>query len=412
MKNILIIGNSAAGIAAAEAIKERDKESSITVISDEESLPYFRYMISDYLSGKVTQEQIRYKSGEFFSENNIQIILNKKVIRINLKKNQVVTEDKNTFNYDCLLLANGASPEFPDIKGNNKKGVFGFRSIKDVKEILELVQISDTVCVLGGGIAGLSAACALKQRGLDTKVIVKSNHILPQIIDEQAADLFRKKFEENDIEIITNIEAEEVLGNGDVKAIKLDSGKVIGCQIVIIAKGDKPNVKIAEDIQITIDKGICVDEHMRTNISNIYAAGDVCKMQNASSSLWTDALEQGRVAGCNILGEDVRYESKIPFNSAKFFGIPVVSIGAYEYKDKYEVIIKSQVSSNVYKKLLVEGDYLVGAILVGNIDKSEIFSRLIKDKINIGRIKDRLLSDNLDYQGIEDLNKEEDKIYV
>jgi len=418
MKQIVIIGNSAAGVAALEAIRKKDKQNKITVISDEDYPSYCRCVISDYLAGKVEQDQLIYRSGEFFSENNIELILNRKIIEVRPKKNQIIAEDKTKFEYDYLVLANGASPKFPDIKGSNKRGVFGFRTIKDTKEILDLAQIADTVCVLGGGLIGLKAAYGLKKRGLDVKVIIKSKQVLSQIIDEQAASLFRKRLEENGIQILTGLGVGEILGNGDAKALKLDSGKVIGCQIIIVAKGVGPNIDLVKDTDIEINKGILVDEYMHTNIENIFAAGDVVETldiatgQKTINALWPNAVDQGKIAGKNIVGEQVSYDGSIGMNSVEFFDLPLVSMGVFKQKDNHEVLVKSRPDENIYKKLVLEDNRLVGGIFVGNINQSGVFLKLIREKIDISNIKDDLLNDNFSYPNIMDLIKEEDKIYV
>jgi len=418
MKQIVIIGDSAAGVAAVEAIRKRDKESKITVLSDEDFPSYCRCVISDYLFGKVKQEQLVYRSNEFFSENNVELILNKKVIKVDPKKNCITAEDKSKFNYDYLILANGASPKFPDIKGKNKKGVFGFRTIKDTKEILDLAQIADTACVLGGGLIGLKAAYGLKKRGLDVKVIIKSKQVLSQVLDEQAATLFGKRLEENGIQIMTGLGVEEILGNGDVKAIKLDSGKVIGCQITIIAKGVAPNINLIKDTNIKTNEGIAVDEYMHTNVGNISAAGDVVETldvatgQSTVNALWPNAVEQGKIAGNNLVGEKSAYEGSIGMNSVEFFDLPMVSMGVYKQKDIHQVLVKSRPAENIYRKLVIENNRLVGAILVGKINQAGVFLRLIRDRIDVSHIRDSILNDNFSYPTIKDLIKEEDKIYV
>ncbi|MEK7226803.1 MAG: FAD-dependent oxidoreductase, partial [Bacteroidota bacterium] len=178
MKNYVIIGNSAAGIAAIEAIRQRDKESKITVISNEGYLGYCRCLISYYLARQIKEDKLLYRKENFYQENNIELLLNKKVSRVDPKKNRVVCEDKFQISYDQLLIATGASPKFPEIQGIKKKGVFGLRTIKDAKEIDGLLAVTRAAAVLGGGLVGLKAACALKKRDVDVKVVIKSGQVL------------------------------------------------------------------------------------------------------------------------------------------------------------------------------------------------------------------------------------------
>jgi NADPH-dependent 2,4-dienoyl-CoA reductase/sulfur reductase-like enzyme len=192
MKQFLIIGNSAAGIAAAEAIRSKNKSDKITIISDENHPCYSRCLISYFLAGDIKENGVLYRNEEFFKQNNIELILGKKAVEIRPKKNVVVIEEKveedkepsvkrKQLEYDYLILANGASPKFPDKKGMQKKGVFGFRTIEDAKQISDLIPISTTACVMGGGLIGLKAAYALRKKNLEVKVIVKSNQVLSQV---------------------------------------------------------------------------------------------------------------------------------------------------------------------------------------------------------------------------------------
>jgi len=434
MKNITIIGISAAGVAAIEAIRKKDKQSKITVISDEEVPAYCRCVISDYLARKVGEEKLAYRGKDFFTTNKVDLKLNTKVIKVDPKKKRVVAEipkevdedskkkssnvEKIQFDYDVLLLANGASPKFPDTKGIKKKGVLGFRTIKDARTMIESSAIADTACVLGGGMIGLKAASGLSKRGMDVKVIIRSPHVLSQVLDSQAAEFFQKRISNNRIEIITGASVSEIVGNGDVKAVRLDSGKVVACQMVVVAKGVEPNIKILKDIDIKIDEGVCVDETMKTSIDNIYAAGDVCQAYDIAldkpwvNALWPNAVEQGKIAGSNIAGENIAYEGGIGMNSVEFFGLPMVSMGVYKENDNHEVMTKIRPEKEEYKKLVIEENRLVGAILVGEIAQAGVFLRLIREKTDISSIKDKLMHENFGYPNIKELVKEEDKIYV
>jgi len=429
-KQIVIIGDSAAGVSAVEAIRKKDKESKIVVLSDENFPSYCRCVISDFLAGKVTEDKLIYRSNEFFKENNVELKLSTKAIKVDPKKNRVVAEDisdnkaedkkarsaKLQFDYDALLLATGASPKFPDLKGIQKKGVFGFRTIQDTKDILQFVTMADTACVLGGGLIGLKAAYGLKKRGLDVKVIIRSPNVLSQVTDKTSAELIQKRLSENGIEILTGRDVSEILGNGDIKAVKLDNNKVIACQIVIAAKGVRPNTEIISETEIKVNEGICVDEYMKTNIPNIYAAGDVAETFDVTlnkpsvNALWPHAVDQGKISGANISGDSIKYDGSLGMNSVEFFDLPLVSMGIYKESQNHETL--SKIYNNDYKKVVIEGNRLVGAVLVGNINHSGVFLKLIRDKIDISQIKDRLLNENFGFADIRDLIKEEERIYV
>jgi len=301
MSNFVIIGNSAAGISAAEAIRSKDRQGKITIISDEDYNSYCRCLISYYLAGEITEQELIYRPEEFYKENNLSLILNREVVKVEPKKNRVAFEDKTAIDYDVLLIATGASAKLPEnLKGIKKRGVFGLRTIRDTKEILNLVPVSSSSCILGGGLVSLKAAYGLLKRKQELKVIVKSNFVLSQMLDEKGAGLFMKKFKDAGVEIMTGCDITEILGNGDLKAVRLDSGKVIACSILVVGKGVNPNTALVKDTEIKTDKGILVDEYMRTNIPNIFAAGDVVETfdiaykNRAVNALWPNAIEQGR----------------------------------------------------------------------------------------------------------------------
>jgi len=420
MKQFIIVGNSAAGISCVEAIRTKDKASKIIVISDEDYPAYCRCLISYYLAGEVKEDKILLRQKDFYRENNIELFLNKRVIQIQPKKNRIILEDKTFLNYDALLIATGASPKFPDIAGIKKRGVFGFRTLKDVKEIEDLLPVTKTVCVLGGGLIGLKAAYALHKRKIETKIIVKSKQVLSQMLDEPAAKIVQDKLSENGLEVIFGQDASEVIGNGDLKAIKLESGKVIGCSLVIVGKGIKPNIDLVKDSEIKINEGIIVNDFLRTTVPNIYAAGDCAESFDLTlgahtvNALWPIAVEQGKIAGLNMAGENIKYDGSLGMNSLEFFGLPVVSLGIYKVKAQeagYEELKTIDEKLKLYKKIILKNNFVVGAVLVGNIKNAGIFLRLIKEKIDTSSFKERLLSENFGYPEIMDLVKEE-KFYV
>ncbi|MDP1852813.1 MAG: FAD-dependent oxidoreductase [Candidatus Omnitrophota bacterium] len=418
MKNIVIIGNSAAGVAAIEGIRSRDRESKITVISDEAYLAYCRCLISNYLSGTVAEKDLTYRDAKFYKDNNVELLLEKKVERVDSKKKRIILEDKSQISYDSLIIATGSSPKIPkELKGVTKRGVFGFRTIKDTKEIITIASISHTSCVLGGGLIGLKAAYGLNKRKLDVKVIVKSGRILSQIADKTASELFLNCFQKNGIEVMLNTDISEIIGNGDLRAVKLDSGKAIGCSLVIVGKGVAPNIKLISETDIKTDKGILVDESMRTSVNDIYAAGDVAETfdltadKYENNALWPCAVEQGRIAGLNIAGENIKYTGSLGMNSVDFFGLPLVSMGAFD--TELEAASSLDREKNLYKKLVLKGSRLIGALLVGDIRNSGLYLRLIKEKADISKIKDDLLDANLSYAKIAELiKKKEEKIYL
>ncbi len=420
MKGIVIIGNSAAGISAAEAIRSKDRNSNIAIISDEDYNSYCRCLISYFLAGDIPEEKLVYRPDTFYKQNNLSLILGKKVVKVDPKKNRVMLEDKASIGYDTLLIATGASPKFPEgLKGIKKRGVFGLRTINETKEILNLLPRSSSSCILGGGLIGLKAAYGLLKRKQELKVVVKSEFILSQMLDKKGSGLLMKRFQEAGVEIMNGRDIVEILGNGDLKAVKLDSGKVIACSILVIGKGVKPNTDLIKDTQIKLEKGILVDEYMKTNIPNIFAAGDVAQTfdvaykNSAVNALWPNAIEQGRIAGLNIAGESVKYDGSMVMNSIEFFDLPIISMGITRPKGEgFEELILFDDKRDIYKKFVLANNRLVGMIAVGDIRNCGVFLRLIKEGTDISLIKHELTQETFNYARVLDLVKQKDEFFM
>lgn len=423
MKQFVIIGNSAAGIAAAESIRQNDKSSKITILSDEGYAAYCRCLISYYLAGEVSEENVVYRPESFYKENNIELLLNKKALSVDPDKNRIILADKGYIGYDALLIATGASAKFPQgVKGLKNKGVFGLRSLKDAKDIAGLLPtVSESACVLGGGLVGLKAGYALKKRGLKVKIIVKSKQVLSQMLDARAAGLVQNKLEENGIEIVMGEDAVEIIGDNRVKGIKLDSGKEIVCSLVIVGKGVSPNIDIGKEAKLKCAEGILTDNHLQSSVSGIYAAGDVCENldlsigKTAVNALWPVAVEQGRIAGANMAGKACVYDGSVGMNSIEFFGLPVISLGVYEIKNDAVSLEKLEMfdqKRGVYKKLILKEGVIIGAIMAGDIRNSGLFLSLIRDKVSVAALKDKLLLENFSYPQIAGMTREKEQMYV
>lgn len=421
MKQFVIIGNSAAGIAAAEAIRKTDKQSPVTIISDEDYLSYCRCLISYYLAGQVKEDKILYRPENFYKENNITLLLNKKVERVDPKKNRLVCADKTQVPFDALLVATGASPKFPDIKGIKKDNVFGLRTIKNAIDISGRLPITKSVCVLGGGLVGLKAAYALSKRNIDTKVIVKSKQVLSQMLDWTAAGYVQRRLVEHGVELVLGQDAVEIIGEGDIKAVKLDSGKAIGCELVVVGKGVKPNIELVREADLKTNEGIIANNLLQTSVPNIYTAGDVSESFDITlgapsiNALWPVAVEQGRAAGVNMCGGNVIYDGSLGMNALEFFGLAVISLGIYKKPENdptYEELVLDNPKEETYKKIVLRNNVIVGVILVKKISNSGVFLSLMRNKIDVSVFKNNLLDDGFGYPAIKDLVPSKERIYV
>jgi NAD(P)H-nitrite reductase large subunit len=312
--------------------------------------------------------------------------------------------------YDKLLIATGARAKSVDVTGVDKKGVQTLRNIDDARAIIKGLDKAKRIVVLGGGLIGLRDAYALRQRDKEVTVVVKSPQVLSQMVDADAAKIIASTLEKKGIKIMTGVAAKEITGKGSVEGILLDNGKKLECRLVIIGKGVKANTEIASEAGIKVEDGITVNEFLQTSDKDIFAAGDVAETYDIArgskriNALWPSAVEEGEVAALNMLGKKASYDGSLSMNSVDFFGLASISMGVTKPKEKgYEII--SRTKEDAYKKFVLKDNRITGMVLVGDIAPAGVVSALIKSKIDISGIKDKLLDDNFSYATIMPLVK-------
>ncbi|MCX6640449.1 MAG: FAD-dependent oxidoreductase [bacterium] len=406
----VIIGNSAAGIGAAEAIRQIDKEAPLTIISDESESAYSRALISYELAGWIGKGNLDLRPREFYQEKNIAAHLGKRAIKIDAGKKQVHLNDGSRVDYDRLLIATGGSPQQMGVPGEDKKGIFGFRNYRDLLNIYDAIITAEHGVVLGGGCIGLQAASGLHHHGVKTSIAIASAHLLSQVADAECGDIYQRLFESNGIAIKTSMKPVEFRGVGQVGSIGFDDGSEMPAQIVISGKGVKPNTELAEGTKIKVDRGIIVDDRMCTAEPDVFAAGDVAVTQDCVTcestvnAVWPCAYEQGRTAGFNMAGRDRVYDGSMRMNAAEFFRVPLISIGVVKPQgDGYEVHSYLDKSRMVYWKMVFKGKLLVGAVLVGRVERAGVLANLMRKHIDVSSIKGELLAGRYNYALIKPL---------
>ena len=404
MMDYVIIGGSAAGVSCAEVLRKHDKESNITLISDEKFSLYSRCLLTYLMAGSIDEANLYFKDKSFYKDNNIRTFLGKKAVSIDAKKKSVSLDDGTKVPYDKLILATGASPKSVDIPGIDKKGVFTVRKIDDARGIMKMLEKVKGIAVLGGGLIGLRDAYALRQRQRQVTVVVKSPQVLSQMVDKDAAGIIASVLEKNGIKIMTGVAAKEIKGQESVEAILLDNGEKLDSQMVIIGKGVKANTELASSCGLKVEDGIVVDEFLRTSDKDIFASGDcaqtydVARDESRINALWPCAVEQGQIAALNMLGKEVAYSGSLSMNSVDFFGLGCISMGITKPKKEqdYEIISKVD-AGRYYKKFVLKGNRIVGMVLVGDIKTAGIVGPLIRNRVDISSIKDILLEDSFNY---------------
>ena len=397
--NYLIIGNSCAGTSCAAEIRNIDKKGNITILSDEKFPAYGRPLISYFLQGKQTLETIKYKKEEFYTKNKITVKLNSKVQSINTTKKEVVCENKETYKYDKLLIATGSVPFVPPVNGIEKhKKVYTFLNIESVKSIQKVVNKNSDVVIIGAGLIGLKAAEALAEQVKSVKVCDMADRVMASVLDKNTASVIQNHIEKHNVTFYLSNTAKEVKEN----SVILADGTELNCDVLIMAVGVRPNISIAKDINIKINRGIVVDKYMQTSVKDIYAAGDcvesfdVLSEQNKILALWPNAFVQGKLAGSNMAGVKKEFNGAFPLNAIGFFGLHLISAGIVDTKqDGYKIYIQKDDDKDLLKKLVIKDDKLEGFVLINTNERAGIYTSLINDKTPLSSLNYDITKQNI-----------------
>ncbi|MEW6381226.1 MAG: FAD-dependent oxidoreductase [bacterium] len=408
----LIIGNSTAAVNAVEAIREKDRLGSLCLVSDEPCHTYSRPLISYYLGNKVEEEQLFYRPSSFYYLNKVQAFLGDKVVSLDCANKQVVLDDRTGIQYEKLLLATGGAPFVPEMPGQNLSGVFTFTTLDDAQQVKKFIashQVKKAV-VVGGGLIGLKVTEALLALDIQVTIVELADRILSATFDRTASRIIERALKGIGCACLTNSTVKEIREGepGRVGSVVLKDGTQVDCQLVIVAIGVRPRVDLAREAGISVNRGILVDEHLKTSVDDIYAAGDAVEAYDLIAqaarpiAILPTAARQGKIAGYNMAGAPKAYEGGIPMNSVELAGVPTISVGLTdpstladgERRNGMEVIQDYREKDSVYKKIVLEDNRIVGIILVNKIDRAGIYTGLIKDKIDIASFREYLLKDD------------------
>jgi len=408
----LIVGNSAGATGAAEAIREKDRDGLLTIVSAEPYPAYSRPLISKLLTGERTIEKILFRPADFYENNKINLIKGISVKSINPTENTALLDSGETIAWEKLLLATGGRPIVPQISGADKKGVFNFINIADTLAISNFLKNMKRAVIIGGGLIGLSVSEALYKKGLDVTIVELKDRVLNTIVDDTGSSIAADAMHKAGIKIMTGCSATTIEGEDYVKSIVLDNGRILPADLVIIAIGVLPHIELAQDAGLIINRGILVDRNMATSSADVFACGDAAEAYNFITErnevvpIWPNAYIGGRTAGYNMAGFETEYPYLTVMNSLNYFGLDIVSAGAVNITDpeKYEVISKH--IGNTYKKIVIKDNRIAGILCIGDIEKAGIIFGLMRDKLNIEPYKNVLLNDDFGFAYLsEDIRK-------
>src|SRR4051794_5489032 len=363
VERLVILGNGIAGVTAADHARRRHPGVMIDLIAEEPHHLYNRMGISRLVYGRSAMQGLYLNPDAWYEERAITTWLNTRALWIDRTHREVALGTGEKLGYDRLVLATGSRSWVPPIEGFGGTGTGVLRSAADAMALRAYAQRVGTQrgVVAGGGLLGLEAAYALHKLGIKTVVLERGDRLLRRQLDHRAGELLRTYLEGLGLEIVLDVEVRSVDANGRVRGVDLVDGRVLPAQILLVAAGIEPNVELARDAKLSINRGVLVDDRMRTSDPTVYAAGDVVEYGGQLPGLWPTAVAQAEVAAENVAGGDRTYTPVVPVTILKVVGIELSSMGRVEAEPGDEEIALEDPAAGRYRKLLIADGRVAGA---------------------------------------------------
>ena len=395
MTNYLIIGNGVAGTTAAENIRKVDKEGNIKIITEEDIPFYYRVRLNEYILGDIDERGLIAKSEKWYKDQDIDLMLKTRIVEGDPVEKFVVSRENLKITYDSLLIATGSHSFVPPIKGSEKKGVFTLRSIMDSRGISSYAKDIEEVVLIGGGLLGLEAGNALRKLGKKVVVVEFFPRLLPRQLDVAGAKRLQGIMEGMGFSFRLGAKTQEIMGDDQVNGVLLEGGESLPGKMVLISAGVRPNLDLAEPLGLDHDKGIKVNDRLRTNKVDIFAAGDVAEFRGMPYGIWPAAMGQGKIAGTNMAGVEVAYQGTTMANTLKVVGIDLASAGNIDAENEFESRIVSD--EKVYKKIVISNNQIIGCIMLGDTKSFNKITKAMSEKKDVSQVKDHILSEGFDF---------------
>lgn len=378
-QHFLILGNGAAGVSAADAIRNRNRTCSIVIISNEGVLGYNRPMLTKSLMTAQDVSGMEIHDNDWYQEKNIMNLLDRTVSSIDTAQKEVLLTDGVRLKYDKCIYALGSECFIPPIKGHQKPQVIAIRRLADTQKIGSLIPETKEIVVIGGGVLGLEAAWELHKAGCRVTILELAPQLMGRQLDLEAGEMLEEIIRQKGIEVRLNVKIEEIVGETSVEGVRLSDGSVIPAQMVIVSAGVRANTAVAQAAGIETGRAVIVNVNMETNVPDIYACGDCAEYGGINYAIWPQAVEEGMTAGANAAGDNIKYEPVVAALTFHGMDTSLYAIGdnGKDPEKHYTVKrIRSEDGSSV-KTYYYEKDRLVGAILIGDTsDMSEVTAKI------------------------------------
>lgn len=374
----LIIGNGVAGTEAAIAIRKSDAGGDITIVTSSPYHYYYRPKLIDYLAGETTIDKFTLYKEDFYAKQRITVELGRTIASIDVRDHNAIAKDGTRYSYDRLLLATGADPFIPPIKGVSLTGVFSLRGIADADAIMRYCDGIEHLAIVGGGLLGLETAFAMKRFAKNITVIEYFEWLLPRQLDKTGGTILQSMLEKKGLRFALGESVEEISGTDKVTEIRLKSGKSLPANAVIISAGIRARADLAKSAGLNVNRGIIVDDYMKTSAEDVFAAGDPIEHAGCMYGIYPAAREQGKIAGLNMAGIATPYTKTLISNVLKVTGIDLYSAGEFNKEDAESYTCSAEGS---YKKY-VEKSEPVGAIILGDPQAVKVAQKVMEGKLD------------------------------
>lgn len=399
-KQLVLVGNGMAGVRAIEEILSVAKdEFQITIFGAEPHPNYNRILLSKVLQGDTDIKDITLNDWDWYEENNIQLYTNETVIKVDTENKTVITDADRIQPYDELILATGSVPFILPIPGADKKGVTAFRDIKDTDTMLAASKQYKKAAVIGGGLLGLEAARGLLNLGMDVSVIHLAPFLMERQLDATAGRLLQNELEKQGMTFLLEKQTEEIVGDDRVEGLRFKDGTSIEADLVVMAVGIRPNTTLGAESGIPVNRGIIVNDYMQTEIPHIYAVGECAEHRGIAYGLVAPLYEQAKVLAKHICGIETKpYEGSVLSTQLKVSGVEVFSAGDFNESEEKKAIKVFDEQDGIYKKIVLRGNQIVGAVLFGDSSEGNRLFSMIQKEADISETSKISILQPLDQQ--------------
>jgi len=389
---LVIVGN---GMAAARLVDELTKAAqgryAIAVVGDEPRLAYNRVLLSSVLAGETASHDIELRPADWWRDRGVTLKYGCAVTEIDVGRRELRIANEESIAFSRLVLATGSTPLRLNVPGADLFGVYTFRDSRDVDLLLTLAANKKRVVVVGGGLLGLEAAYGLAKAGAPVTLIHLMDRLMERQLDAPAAELLKSLVERKGIKILLNANTARLCGETHVEGVELTDGRRIEADAVIFAAGIRPNVALAKDAGIPVNRGVVVDDCLQTGAPDIFAIGECAEHRGICYGLVEPAYEQARVLAKHLAGRPASYGGSVVATNLKVSGVSVFSAGDFMGAEGSEAIVLSDVRGGTYKKLVISEGRLIGAVLVGDTGDALWYLELIRNREPIAGIRSDMM---------------------